>query len=140
MYAIPDAAINHGSSGGPLVDRCGRVIGINTAILPDAQGIGFSIPIDLVRSLLPDLREKGRVVRPWLGVQGQVLTQPFRTLFRTPPADGLLVEVVRGEETLRLEILVVERPILPLDVPSGRATAGAVRWTPAVRRVNLWRF
>ena len=44
-----DAAINHGSSGGPLVDRCGRVVGINTAILPDAQGIGFSIPIDVVR-------------------------------------------------------------------------------------------
>ena len=199
-----DAAINHGSSGGPLVDRCGRVVGINTAILPDAQGIGFSIPIDLVRSLLPDLRDKGRVIRPWLGVQGQVLPQPVRTLFRTSPAEGLLVEVVesgspaagaglrggdldvevsgasyllggdiiaemngtkmgepasaaaaiaslkigeksritvvRGEETLVFQIPVVERPILPMDVPSGRTTAAAVHGPSAASRANLWRF
>ena len=198
-----DAAINHGSSGGPLVDRCGRVVGINTAILPDAQGIGFSIPIDVVRNLLPDLKEKGHVVRPWLGVQGQVLQQPFRTLFRTSPAEGLLVEVVesgspaanaglrggdldievsglsyllggdvitemngqklgdpasaaaviaslkigekcrvtvvRGEEKLRLEIPVVERPILPQDAASDRTAASAAH-RPTGRRLDLWRF
>jgi S1-C subfamily serine protease len=92
-----DAAINHGNSGGPLVDRCGNVVGINTAILPDAQGIGFAIPAGIVRSVLPELAEKGRVIRPWLGVQGQLIPPVVRDLLRVPPADGLLVEVVEPD-------------------------------------------
>jgi S1-C subfamily serine protease len=92
-----DAAINHGNSGGPLVDRCGNVVGINTAILPDAQGIGFAIPAGIVRGLLPELLEKGRVVRPWLGVQGQIVPPIVRDLLRVPPPDGMLVEVVEPE-------------------------------------------
>lgn len=92
-----DAAINQGNSGGPLVDRCGTVVGINTAILLDAQGIGFAIPISIVKAVLPELVEKGRVIRPWLGVQGQLVPPVVRDLLRIPPADGLLVEVVEPE-------------------------------------------
>ncbi len=89
-----DAAINQGSSGGPLVNRCGEVIGVNTAILPEAQNIGFAIPVHLVKSVMADLLTEGRVVRPWIGIQGQIITSDLKDLLRAPLADGLLVEVV----------------------------------------------
>jgi len=62
------AAINPGNSGGALVDSSGRVIGINTAIIPNAQGIGFAIPSDVARVEMDQLIATGRVVRPWIGV------------------------------------------------------------------------
>ena len=89
-----DASINPGSSGGPLLNRCGEVIGITTAILPDAQNIGFAIPIDLVKTALPSLLEKGRIIRPWLGIQGHLVGPSLKDLLRIPLTDGLLVEVV----------------------------------------------
>jgi serine protease Do len=92
-----DAAINPGSSGGPLIDRCGDVVGITTAILPEAQSIGFAIPVDLVKIVMPDLIQKGRVARPWLGVQGQPVTSALKDLLRVPLTDGFLVEVVEPE-------------------------------------------
>jgi serine protease Do len=71
-----DAAINPGNSGGPLFNLRGEVVGINTAIVrPDiGQGIGFAVPVDLAKSLLPQLREKGKVTRGYLGVQVADLT------------------------------------------------------------------
>ena len=63
-----DAAINPGNSGGPLLNLAGDVIGINSAINAAGQGIGFAIPVNLVKKLLPDLRAKGRVERSWIGV------------------------------------------------------------------------
>ena len=62
------AAINPGNSGGALVDSSGSVIGINTAIIPNAQGIGFAIPSDVARTEMDQLIANGRVIRPWLGV------------------------------------------------------------------------
>ncbi|HET7266127.1 MAG TPA: trypsin-like peptidase domain-containing protein [bacterium] len=62
------ALINPGNSGGALVDTSGRVIGINTAIIPNAQGIGFAIPSDLARSEMQQLIALGHIVRPWVGV------------------------------------------------------------------------
>jgi serine protease Do len=89
-----DAAINRGSSGGPLIDRCGAVVGITTAILADAQGIGFAIPVSLVRAVMPDLIKNGRVIRPWIGIQGQLVSAALKDLLREPLTEGLLVEVV----------------------------------------------
>lgn len=89
-----DAAINHGSSGGPLVNRCGDVIGINTAIVPEAQNIGFAIPVHLVKTVMPGLMLDGRIIRPWIGIQGQIVSPTLKELLRTPLADGFLVEVV----------------------------------------------
>ena len=89
-----DAPINPGNSGGPLVDRCGRVIGINTLISEDAQSIGFAIPINAARSLLRDLRESGRVVRPWLGMQGRPIEASLGAVVRMPVTPGYLVEIV----------------------------------------------
>ena len=65
-----DASINPGNSGGPLVDALGRVVGINTAILYGAQGIGFALSSTTAREIVIDIVDKGRAVRPWLGVGG----------------------------------------------------------------------
>jgi len=89
-----DASINPGNSGGPLLNRCGEIVGITTAIIPDAQNIGFAIPIDVVQAILPALLEKGHVVRPWVGIQGHLVIPPLKELLRLPLTDGLLVEVV----------------------------------------------
>jgi serine protease Do len=63
-----DALINPGNSGGPLFNMRGEVVGVNTAIIKQGQGIGFAVPINLVKDLLPNLRENGRLERGWLGV------------------------------------------------------------------------
>lgn len=86
-----DAAINPGNSGGPLLNLRGEVIGINTAILPYAQGIGFAIPINMAKSILDQLITTGRVVRAWLGVYIQDLTPEMAEKFGLPEAKGALV-------------------------------------------------
>jgi serine protease Do len=85
-----DAAINPGNSGGPLFNMQGEVIGINTAIVAQGQGIGFAIPINLAVELLPQLKT-GRVVRGWLGVMIQDLTQPLAESLGIKNAEGVLV-------------------------------------------------
>ena len=92
-----DTPINPGNSGGPLVNRCGEIVGITTAIMPDAQNIGFAIPIDLVKAAIPFLVEHGRIIRPWLGVQGQFVGSALQDLLRVPLTKGLLVEVVEPD-------------------------------------------
>ncbi len=89
-----DAPINPGNSGGPLVNRCGEVVGLTAAFLSDAQNIGFAIPIDLVKGVLPALLTTGRIIRPWLGIQGQLVAPALKALLRVPLAPGFLVEVV----------------------------------------------
>jgi S1-C subfamily serine protease len=88
------APLNPGSSGGPLVDSRGRVIGVNTAIIPFAQGIGFAIPAATAGWVLPRLLADGRVRRCWLGIAGQ--TRPLEPWLarRLALADPRAVEVV----------------------------------------------
>ncbi len=64
-----DAAINPGNSGGPLIDLTGKVIGINTAVAGNAQGIGFAIPIDQAKTALASVKSEGKIVKPYLGVR-----------------------------------------------------------------------
>jgi S1-C subfamily serine protease len=89
-----DTPINPGNSGGPLVDRCGSVVGINTLISEDAQSIGFAVPVNAAKAILRDLREMGRVVRPWLGMQGRAVDNRLGAVVRMPVTPGYLVEVV----------------------------------------------
>ncbi|MFH1012159.1 MAG: trypsin-like peptidase domain-containing protein, partial [Candidatus Peregrinibacteria bacterium] len=70
-----DAAINPGNSGGPLVNLAGEVIGINTAIAAQAQGIGFAIPINDVKNVIESVNEHGKIIRPFLGVRFMIMNQ-----------------------------------------------------------------
>jgi serine protease Do len=74
-----DASINPGNSGGPLLNTQGQVIGINTLIItqgvPQSSGVGFAVPINVAKEILPQLREKGKVTRGWLGVQIQSVNE-----------------------------------------------------------------
>ena len=86
-----DASINPGNSGGPLLNLDGRVIGINTAIVSSGQGIGFAIPINMAREVMNQLIAKGRVVRGWLGISIQDLTDDLAAGFGVPSKGGVLV-------------------------------------------------
>ncbi len=93
-----DASINPGNSGGPLFDIRGEVIGINTAIINFAQGIGFAIPSSMVQSVTSQLRERGRVSRGWLGVGIQPLTTELAKKFGVDEGSGVLInEVFEGD-------------------------------------------
>ena len=89
-----DAAINPGNSGGPLVDLSGSVIGINAAMVPYAQGVGFAIPVQAVRRIAAELRQHGRVVRPWVGVMVAELRPEVARPHNLEPWSGLLVAEV----------------------------------------------
>jgi S1-C subfamily serine protease len=89
-----DAPINPGNSGGPLLDRCGTVVGINTFISEEANSIGFALPINEAKAVLRELRETGRVVRPWLGLQGREIDNSVTSILRMPLVPGYLIEVV----------------------------------------------
>ncbi len=89
-----DAAINPGNSGGPLIDLQGRVVGINTAIRSDANTIGFSVPINQAKQILPQLKAEGRVTRGWLGVQIQEVTEQIAEQFKLENASGALVSQI----------------------------------------------
>jgi serine protease Do len=86
-----DAAINPGNSGGPLADINGSVIGINTAMIPYAQGVGFAIPINAVKRVVEQIFEKGRVVRPWLGISGLNLNEQIARRYNLQEDKGVLV-------------------------------------------------
>ena len=91
-----DAAINPGNSGGPLFNMDGEVIGINTAIIAQGQGIGFAIPVNMAKELLPQLKQ-GKVIRGWIGVMIQDITPELAKSFGLKSAKGVLVsEVVKG--------------------------------------------
>ncbi|MCL5319229.1 MAG: trypsin-like peptidase domain-containing protein [Thaumarchaeota archaeon] len=86
-----DAAINPGNSGGPLVDINGNVIGINTAMIPLAQGIGFAIPASTVTEVIEQIRQHGRVIRPWLGISGVDINRAVARKYELPIETGVLI-------------------------------------------------
>lgn len=90
-----DAAINRGNSGGPLLDSTGRVIGINSAIFSPSgtsAGVGFAVPVDTVKRVLPDLLELGRYRHPWLGIRGAyTLSERLAEVLELPVSRGLLL-------------------------------------------------
>jgi serine protease Do len=92
-----DAAINPGNSGGPLINLKGEVVGINTAIVPYAQGIGFAVPVNMAKQIMNDLIENGEVKRGWLGVVLQNVTPGFVEAYKLPAENGAVIsDVVSG--------------------------------------------
>jgi len=92
-----DAAINPGNSGGPLLNLAGEVVGINTAVSAEAQGIGFAIPTATVKDVLKELIENGKVTRPYMGVYIQNLDSESAKYYGAQSEDGALIEeVVNG--------------------------------------------
>lgn len=92
-----DAPINPGNSGGPLINLKGEVIGINTAIIASGQGIGFAIPSNMAKTVITQLKEKGKVIRGWIGVSIQTLTPELAQSFGLKETRGALVaDVVPG--------------------------------------------
>ncbi|MCP9464673.1 MAG: Do family serine endopeptidase [Nitrospira sp.] len=97
-----DASINPGNSGGPLFNLHGEVIGINTAIINFAQGIGFAIPSNMAKQVIEQLQAKGKVERGWLGIGIQALTPELAKQFGVSEQEGVLVnEVFEGDPASR---------------------------------------
>jgi S1-C subfamily serine protease len=96
-----DAALNHGNSGGPLLNAEGQVIGVNAQIETGGQsqgnvGIGFAIPINTVRDVAAELIKHGKVEHPFLGIEGKTLQPNIARLFHLPVTSGVLVASVRS--------------------------------------------
>jgi serine protease Do len=135
-----DAAINPGNSGGPLLNVRGEVIGINTAINPAANTIGFAVPVNLAKSILAQLRDKGHVERGWLGVGIQNIDDDLREAFDLPDRKGALVSQVmpgspaaeagieRGDVILRFD---------GREVDEMRDLPGLVSVTPIGKKVKV---
>jgi serine protease Do len=100
-----DAPINPGNSGGPLFNMQGEMVGINTAIIASGQGIGFAIPVDLAKPLIPQLVKTGEVARGYLGVSIQSITPELAQALKLEERQGALVsEVVQGSPAAKAGI------------------------------------
>jgi len=110
-----DAAINPGNSGGPLVDVEGKVVAINTAIIPFAQGIGFAIPINSAKNCTGEIITKGISIRPWLGIVGLSLTEEIARYYDLPVERGVLVTKIAEESPAEDAGIVAGDIIFSLD-------------------------
>ena len=100
-----DAPVNPGNSGGPLIDLEGKAIGITTAMIPFAQGIGFAIPINEVKYSLSQIEKYGRILRPWIGIYGLDVNPVIAyQLGLSKPAGVLIIRVVPGSPAARAGI------------------------------------
>ena len=109
-----DAPINPGNSGGPLLNLRGEVIGVNTAIAARGQGIGFAVPVDTLKTVLPQLESKGRVERPWIGVGIANLPEDRSKMFY-PVEQGVLVGRVEKGSPADVAGLLAGDVILSID-------------------------
>ena len=110
-----DAPINPGNSGGPLVDLEGKVVAINTAIIPYAQGIGFAIPIDSAKACANEMIKTGVPARPWLGIIGLSLTDDISRCYDLSLERGVLVTKVVDDSPAQRSGIVSGDIILRLD-------------------------
>jgi len=122
-YIQTDAAINPGNSGGPLLNQQGEVIGMNTAIIQNAQGIGFAIPINTVDRIANQLVENGQVEHAYLGVQMVTLSPQVKQEINSDPNSGLSVDAEQG-------VLVVK------VVPDSPAAKAGLRSGDVIDQVN----
>lgn len=135
-----DASINPGNSGGPLFNAKGDVIGINTAIVAGGQGIGFAIPVNMAKNIIPQLREKGKVVRGWLGVSIQPVTKELAQAFGLEEERGALVSEVMPESPAQKAGVKPGDIIVEFDAKSIREVGDLPRIvaaTPSGKEVGL---
>jgi Do/DeqQ family serine protease len=118
-----DAAINPGNSGGPLLNETGQVIGMNTAIIGGAQGLGFAIPIDTVQDIANQLITSGKVDHPYLGIRMVDLTEDLKADLNSNPNTPFAIEADSG-------VLIVE------VVPNSPAAQAGLRRGDVVQAVN----
>jgi serine protease Do len=114
-----DAAINPGNSGGPLMNTRGQVIGINTLIITQGlaqnAGVGFSVPINVAKPIIPQLKEKGKVTRGWLGVQIQSASEDLALTFKRDSAQGVVVTDVTKDSPAEKAGIQLEDYIFEVD-------------------------
>jgi S1-C subfamily serine protease len=122
-YLQTDAAINPGNSGGPLLNAQGEVIGMNTAIIQGAQGLGFAIPINTAQRISSQLIATGKVQHPYLGIQMVGLTPELKQSINSDPNSGLSVDEDRG-------VLVVK------VMPNSPAAKAGIRAGDVIQKLN----
>ncbi|KAB8320803.1 trypsin-like serine protease [Tolypothrix campylonemoides VB511288] len=122
-YIQTDAAINPGNSGGPLLNARGQVIGVNTAIIQGAQGIGFAIPIDTAQRIAQQLITQGKVEHPFIGIQMLSLTPELKQRINSLPNSNVRVQADRG-------ILIVR------VVPGSPADTAGIRAGDVIQQIN----
>ncbi len=135
-----DASINPGNSGGPLFNAGGKVIGINTAIIAGGQGIGFAIPVNMAKSVVSQLKEKGKVTRGYLGVRFQPLTADLARSFGLDSEKGALIASVEKDTPaekagLKAGDVIVEYDGRPIN--DGNELPRYVAATPIDKKVKL---
>lgn len=138
-----DAAINPGNSGGPLLNSRGQVIGVNTAVRQDAQGIGFAVPVDTVQRVIPVLISEGVYPHPWLGLLGYDITPDLMQALQLPVEQGVLVAqlyrdgpaVAAGIQGAQQQVIVGNRRFL-----IGGDILTAINGTPVTTWNNLSQY
>jgi len=129
FFIQTDAAINPGNSGGALVDMNGRLVGINTAIFTrsgGSNGIGFAIPVNMVKSVIRSSRSGGKIVRPWIGAQLQEVTQDIATSVGLERPRGAILSRIHPKSPLALSGLKRGDIIVQMD---GRELDSAKEFT-----------
>ena len=117
-YIQTDAAINQGNSGGPLFDLEGRVVGMNTAIIAGANTIGFSIPSDLLSSVIAELEDEGHIRRGYLGVEPVMLTPELAKLAGVNTTQGALIkQIFAGTPAIKAGLLEGDVVVSVDDMP-----------------------
>jgi serine protease Do len=135
-----DASINPGNSGGPLLNMNAEVIGINTAIVAQGQGIGFAIPINLAQAIVAQLKDHGSVTRGWMGVGIQDLTPELSQYYGLKDQKGVLVTQVFPGDPADKAGLKVKDIITAIDgkpVTTGRELSAAVASMPVGKDVPV---
>ncbi len=135
-----DTPINPGNSGGPLINTQGEVVGINTAVLQMGQGLGFSLPIDLAKKLVPQLKANGKVTRSWLGVSVQDITLANKESLNLMVDRGSLVREVVADSPAYKAGLKKNDVIVEFDgqvISSSRKLPKEVVYAPAGEKVSL---